>query len=110
MLYLSMTKLTPDAAKALLAEGFAQRAADVAKSLEAAGGRYVGLYVADGAEWDWIAIVEFPDTWTTATVTRSVFQGMAQGAYQKYKILALSTPESLDAAQPAVTFRSLLDE
>jgi len=58
----------------------------------------------------WIAIAEFPDTWTTATVTRTVFQGMAQGAYQRYEMVPLSTPDSVDAAQPAVTFPNLLDE
>ena len=60
-LVLGMTKYTPEATKALLAEGPTARAAYFTKTIEAVGGKVLGYYFAEGADFDVVALLELPD-------------------------------------------------
>jgi len=57
-LVLGMTKYTPEATKSLLAEGPTARAAYVTKTMEAMGGKVLGYYFAEGADFDVVALID----------------------------------------------------
>jgi uncharacterized protein with GYD domain len=104
-LLLSMTKYTPEATKALVAEGPTARAAYVSKVVEALGGKVRGYYFAECPDFDVVALVEVPDE-MRASVAGSIAVGAlnwSSGMAESLRIAWLTTPEEFEEALKTAT-------
>jgi uncharacterized protein with GYD domain len=98
-LALGMTKYTPAATKALIAEGPVARAAYFKRFIENMGGKVLGYYFAEGADADVVALVDVPDDQRSIPI--SVAFGAlnwASGMAESLRLTWLTTPEEFEAA------------
>ena len=103
-LALGMTRYTPDATKALLAEGAVRRAEYFTGVIESLGGKVLGYYFAEGNDCDVVALVDIPDE--ERDIARSVAFGAlnwSSGMAESMRVTWLTTPEQFDAALEKAT-------
>jgi uncharacterized protein with GYD domain len=102
---IGMTKLTPEATRALIAEGPVARAAYFKRLMEGIGGKVLGYYFAESSEFDILALVDLPDELRAKTAA-SVATGAlnwSTGMAEKIRVTWLTTPEEFEAALKTAT-------
>jgi uncharacterized protein with GYD domain len=103
-LALGTTKFTPDATKALIAEGPVARAAYFNGVIEGMGGRVLGYYFAEGQEFDVVALVDVPDEFRQVpTAVALGALNWSSGMAESIRLTWLTTPEAFEAALKAAT-------
>ena len=103
-LALGMTKYTPAATKALIAEGPVTRAAYFKRVIEGMGGKVLGYYFAEGPDVDVVALVDVPDD-QRSIATAVVFGALnwSSGMAESLRVAWLTTPEEFEAALKTVS-------
>jgi uncharacterized protein with GYD domain len=91
--YLVEGRYTSDGLKGLAREGSSQRRADIAKTIESAGGKMESLYFAFG-DADFYIILDVPDNVSAAAL--SVVAN--QSGFVTSKIIVLLTADEIDQA------------
>ena len=98
-LALGMTRYTPAATKALIAEGPVARAAYFKRAIEGMGGKVLGYYFAEGSDVDVVALVDMPDEQrSTANAIAFGALNWSSGMAESLRITWLTTPEEFEAA------------
>jgi uncharacterized protein with GYD domain len=91
--YLVEGRYTSDGAKGLAREGGSRRRADIAKTVESAGGKLEAVYFAFG-DADFYIIFELPDNVSAAAVSLAA----NQSGFVASKTVVLLTPDEMDQA------------
>ena len=91
--YLVEGRYTSDGAKGLAHEGGSRRRADIAKTIESAGGKLEVVYFAFG-DADFFIIFDVPDNVSAAALSLAA----NQSGFVTSKIIVLLTPEEMDQA------------
>ena len=98
-LALGMTRYTPAATKALIAEGPVARAAYFKRVIEGMGGKVLGYYFAEGPDVDVVALVDVPDDQRSiATAVAFGALNWSSGMAESLRVTWLATPEEFEAA------------
>ena len=96
--YLVEGRYTSDGLKGLAREGSSRRRADIARTIESAGGKMESLYFAFG-DADFYIILDVPDNVSAAAL--SVVAN--QSGFVKSKIIVLMTADEMDQAIKKIT-------
>jgi uncharacterized protein with GYD domain len=91
--YLAEGRYTPDGVKGIAHEGGSRRRADIAKTVESAGGKLESVYFAFG-DADFFIIFDVPDNVSAAALSLAA----NQSGFVTSKIIVLMTPEEMDQA------------
>jgi uncharacterized protein with GYD domain len=104
-LAVGMTKFTPEATKALIAEGPVARAAYFSRLLEGIGGRVLGYYFAEGPDFDVLALVDLPDDLRMNVAAAAAVGALnwSTGMAESMRVTWLTTPEEFEAALKTAT-------
>jgi len=99
-LAIGMTKFTPEATKALIAEGPVARAAYFKRLMEGLGGKVLGYYFAEGPQFDVVAVIDLPDEMRSQVATGVAIGALnwASGMAESMQVTWLTTPEEFEAA------------
>jgi uncharacterized protein with GYD domain len=96
--YLVEGRYTSGGAKGLAHEGGSRRRADIAKTIESAGGKLEAIYFAFG-DADFYIIFDVPDNISAAALSVAA----NQSGFVTSKIVVLLTPDEMDQAIKKVT-------
>jgi uncharacterized protein with GYD domain len=98
-LALGMTKYTPAATKALIAEGPVARADYFKRIIEGLGGKVLGYYFAESTDVDVVALFDVPDEQRSiATAVAFGALNWSSGMAESMRVTWLTTPEEFEAA------------
>lgn len=98
-LMLQLVKYTSEGAKGTLGSGFKTRSDAAVTMLSSIGAELKGYWFVGDGEWHIAALIEAPDSFTAAELTRTGFQLAASGAVEKVRVMMLAEPADVDAAQ-----------
>ena len=91
--YLAEGRYTSEGVKGLAHEGGSRRRADIAKTVESAGGKLEAVYFAFG-DADFFIIFDAPDNASAAALSVAA----NQSGFVTSKIIVLITPDEMDRA------------
>jgi uncharacterized protein with GYD domain len=91
---LVLSKLSPEGAKAVLAEGMVGRRAAMEDFADRLGCKVIAYFAADDGEWDIVNLSEVPDD--PAFSARAQMNLTQSGAYSNVRVVRLVTAEDFD--------------
>ena len=107
-LYMNLVRLSSAGAKAVLKDGMAGRVANAEKTLAAVGGKVLGYYAIADGDYDYVAIMEIPDSMSNADAVRSGLTLKQTGAFDEIRLMRLASAAEVDSGSKVLeqTYRA----